>query len=349
MSVPVGKVCIIVLNWNRPQDTIECLESLISFVRKGLASIIICDNGSTDDSEARIREWAEEYFCIQAVEADDLGCAHYKGDPSDLIFIQTGGNRGYAGGNNVGIHYALCQRQFEFVWILNNDTVVDKNALTALLRCARQHPQVRVFGSTVLDYTCRQHVQSAGGYRYFPVFTIIKPVYGGNILYEVMQRSDEVVLDCVNGAALFARTCLFRELGLLNEAYFLYYEELDLAKRMEKKGYNARWCKNSLVYHKGAITTGGGTRLNRRGSWTANYHESLSTLIYTAEHHLVLLPLVMVFRFLAKSIVYILRRQLYLFPALFKAYKDFSKGATQQFVTQRSRVIFLAYLRSSSV
>lgn len=339
----MGKVGIIVLNWNRPKDTIECLESLIPFVKARQASIVVCDNASTDDSEGRILEWAGHYFRIDK----GVDCARSK--ESDFIVIQTGENRGYADGNNAGIRYVLAHGGFEFIWILNNDTVVDKNALNALCQYACEHPEVMVFGSTLVDYNCRQRVQSAGGYRYFPLLTLIHAIYGGKDLSYVMEQSEDVLLDCVSGAALFARIELFQDLGLLNEDFFLYYEELDLATRMKQRNYRARWCKNSLVYHKGAVSTGGGTAIDPKGSWLANYHENLSTLKYTAAYHPRLLFLVAVFRFIAKSIVYILRRQAYLFTALIKAYAAFFMSSKvychEQPNKKGSRVIALARVR----
>jgi GT2 family glycosyltransferase len=318
-------------------------------VKQGLASIVVCDNASTDDSEEQIREWAARYFSVHLVttgQKDDIKSLEQEGD---FFLIQTGGNRGYAGGNNVGIRYALSLGRFEFLWILNNDTVADKNALNALCQCARNHPQVIVFGSTLLEYTHRQRVQSAGGYRYFPALTIINAVYGGKSLSYVMRQSENAALDCVNGAALFARAGLFQELGLLNESYFLYYEELDLASRMKQRGYSARWCKNSIVYHKGAVSTGGGSTINPKGSWIANYHENLSTLKYTAAYHFWLLPFVAIFRFIAKCIVYVLHRQIYLFSALLKAYAAFlidnKVGGHRQLNKKENRIVFLARIR----
>lgn len=340
----MGKVCIIVLNWNRPRDTIECLESLLPFVKARQASIVVCDNASADDSEERILEWVNNYFYI-----DSEGVASARVKEIDFIFIQTGKNLGYAGGNNAGIRYALSCGRFEFIWILNNDTVVHKNALNALCQCAYEHPEVMVFGSTLVDYSCQQRVQIAGGYRYFPWLTMIDAVYGGKDLSCVMQQSEEILLDCVSGAALFARIGLFQTLGLLNEDFFLYYEELDLAARMKRRNYGARWCKNSLVYHKEAASTGGGTAIDPKGSWLANYHENLSTLKYTAAHHLWLLPFAAFFRFIAKCAVYIIRRQAHLFSALIKSYAAFFIGNKAHFHEhineKESRVIALARVR----
>lgn len=349
-GLAVGKVCIIVLNWNRPKETIECLESLIPFVKEGLASIAVCDNASTDDSEDCIRKWASGYFRIHSVETNDSGFTGLIEDKSDFIFIQTGANRGYAGGNNAGIRYALSQKRFEFIWILNNDTVVGKNALNALYQCAYKHPQVMVFGSTLLDYIHRQKVQSAGGYRYLPIFTIINAVYGGESLSYVMQQPDDVPLDCVNGASLFARAKLFQEVGLLNESYFLYYEELDLATRMKQRGYRVKWCKNSIVYHKGAVSTGDGSLINPKGLWIANYHENFSTLKYTATYYSWLLPFAAIFRFIAKSTLYVFRRQFCLFSALIKAYVAFfirdTVSSRWQLNEKKSRTIFFARIKA---
>src|SRR5664279_2479168 len=96
---------IILLNWNGWQDTIACVESCRKLSYPNFR-ILIVDNGSTDNSEAILRERLP-----------------------DIELLQTGANLGFAGGNNVGIRHALAQGA-DYVWLLNNDTVVDAEALS---------------------------------------------------------------------------------------------------------------------------------------------------------------------------------------------------------------------------
>ena len=138
---PQKQVGIVVLNWNRVQDTLECLNSLLPWVGEGSASIICCDNGSDDDSLQILAHWAEDRF--RAIESclPELSSA-----PPDFLLLSTGKNLGYAGGNNAAIHYILQSWEFEYIWILNNDTVAEANALESLLAAADAYPDIGALG-----------------------------------------------------------------------------------------------------------------------------------------------------------------------------------------------------------
>jgi len=119
------KVVIIVLNWNGWRDTIECLESLQRLTYPNY-QVIVVDNGSTDDSVGRIR----------------------RAYPN-VVLIETDENLGYAGGNNVGINYAL-KHGTEYVLILNNEVKIEPNVLTVMIEVAKQSG-VSVIGGLVKD------------------------------------------------------------------------------------------------------------------------------------------------------------------------------------------------------
>lgn len=325
-----SKVGIVVLNWNRPEDTLECLNSLLPNVQQRLATIICCDNGSIDGSVQTIIDWARRFFVEIELEPAKSGNAtllakNSTGQPSFLL-VETGVNLGYAGGNNVGIQYALACGTFDYIWILNNDTVVEPDALSALLAAAAASPELGALGSTIVDYDHPQRVQCAGGCRYFPALTITKPVHQGKDRNSMLQGSPEVHLDYISGAAMLVRTAIIREVGLFNEDYFLYYEEADYAKRLQRKGYRIGWCKESIVRHKGGVSTGSRSPQNPKGSWLSNYHENFSTLQYTASYYPLLLPLAALFRLLMKLVMVIILQRWYSFPPLLYAYRDFFFG-----------------------
>jgi hypothetical protein len=244
-----------------------------------------------------------------------------------FILLQTNTNLGFAGGNNVGIRYALASQRFEYLWLLNNDTTVDSQALSVLCKCAAAQPQTALFGSTILEYYQRDRVQCAGGCHYFPLLTIFRQVLAGSPLNVALQHEEAIKLDYISGAAMFLRVATIQQIGLFNEEYFLFYEELDYTQRLKRQGYEIGWCKHSLVYHKGSASVGNVREGNREKLWKANYYENLSTLKYTANFHPKLLPLVMVLRFGLKSLALLSRGDFYLFQPLLKAYKDFIKGS----------------------
>ena len=331
-------IAIIVLNWCGWRDTLACLESLQKLIAPFSITIIVCDNASSDDSFQQILNWAQQHYSVSEInvfsqETEDKGQMRRKLPlspapfplyPVPFVLIQTGANLGFAGGNNVGIRYALSQG-YEYLWLLNNDTVVDAHALSTLYEYAVVHPQITLLGSTVIDFYQTEKVQCAGGCRYFPLWTIFKPVLGGQSVSAVMQHDETISLDYVYGAALFLKADAVKKVGLLNEAYFLFYEELDYAQRLKQQGYEIGWCKKSLVYHKGSASVGSVKEGNQEKLRRANYYENLSTLKYTANFYPQLLPLVMITRFLGKSLALILRRDFYLFAPLFQAYWDFFK------------------------
>jgi GT2 family glycosyltransferase len=306
-----NQTAIIVLNWNAPQDTIQCLESLLPLVEKNQARIIVCDNDSNDNSVDLITRWALMHFPDNCENADE----------AQFVLFQIESNSGYAAGNNVGIQYAL-DHDFQYVWILNNDTVVAENALTALFDCIEQHPEVGCYGSTLVDYSEPDKVQCAAGCRYNPLTTVRTEIYHDCDLAWVNNQQQNIKLDYVCGAAMFLRADALRKIGLLNQQFFLYYEELDLAQRLKKMGYQLGWCKASIIHHQQPSKK----QVNQDQQQFLHYHENRSTLIYTWSHHRLLFIFAAAFRLFAKTVVLPLTRRTRLLPSLFKAYSEFFKS-----------------------
>lgn len=324
----MNKISIIILNWQNWQDTLACLDSLRQLQSTVPFSIVVCDNASQDDSVAQILHWGQQHFSqhhrfIDAIQNEP----NLSNNPSKIhatfTLIQTGNNLGFAGGNNVGIRYALSDASCEYLWILNNDTIVDQYALQRLYDCAQQHPDIALFGSTIVDFYQPDTVQCAGGCRYSPWLTRFQNVLGGKSLHFVKQQPEDIQFDYVYGASMFLRVTTVKHIGLLNEEYFLFYEELDYTRRLKKAGQHIGWCKLSVVYHKCSATIGQARQRDRAKLQRANYYENLSTLKYTRNFHFPLLFWVFPFRFFVKSILLITRRQFFLFPSLLAAYRDF--------------------------
>lgn len=316
------RVCAVILNWNRPRDTLECLDSLLPLIRCQKLALVVCDNASSDDSVGQITSWAKDHYRLRLppdlpTPGDSVSIGHWS-----FLLVQPGANLGYGGGNNVGIRYALERSQFDYLWILNNDTAVHEHALDALLECAYKDPRAGALGSTLVDFFDRDVVQVAGGCRYFPLTTVMTNNHSGRPLSEVVSVNGTNEIDYISGAAMFCRTEMFRKVGLFDEQFFLYYEEIDLARRMKAAGYALSWCKESIVFHKGGCSTGSRSRGNRKESWRSNYHENLSTLLYTRKHHPNLLPAAAILRLLGKTLAYLSPGRLRLLSALNKAYLD---------------------------
>jgi GT2 family glycosyltransferase len=270
------KVAIVVLNWNGWRDTIECLESLQQITYPNY-QIIVVDNGSTDDSVEKINDWAQGELTVQSrfLSYDpstkplywteyDQQAAEGGGIPSEeakiararsgrsLIVIRNEVNLGFAAGNNVALQYAL-KRTFDFSLLLNNDTVVDPQALTSLIREAMRNPACGIVGSKVVYYDRPQIIHHAGG--------IVLP-WKGQAQNIGMGQPDEgqfnqvKKVDFVTGCSMLVDRRMIRVVGMLDEEYFVYWEDADWCVRSWQKGWEVVYAPGSIVYHRASRMLG---------------------------------------------------------------------------------------------
>lgn len=239
---------------------------------------MVIDNGSTDGSMDRIKAWAagelpeeSKFFTyepsikpVRWIEYD-RATAEAGGLPEletmidslssnrRVILIQSGANLGYAGGNNVGIRYAL-ERGAEYIWLLNNDTVVDKNTLTELVNLGNSNEKTGMIGSKLLYYDRPNIIQAAAGGRY-SFFMGLARHYGW--LDPDDGRWDRPFRPhYVTGASMLVKRQCFEHVGLLDESFFMYGEEVDWQFRACKKGWETTYCPAAVVYHKEGATAG---------------------------------------------------------------------------------------------
>lgn len=301
----MARVCAVVLNWNGFSDTVECLESLMPSVADGKMSAIVVDNASTDGSADRLEEWINK-------------------SGAGFELIHSDENKGYAGGNNLGIRRAM-EQGCEFVWILNNDVAVREDALDNILKCADENKDAAVIGSTIVDYG-GDRVQCAGGAVYNPWLTVYHSVFENEKLENVISVKDIPRIDYMCGAAMLIRAEALEKAGLLSEDYFLYFEEIDFAMRSERMEYRSVWCPGSVIFHKGGASAGSRSSTNMRKSSLSEYHSNLSALIFTRKFYSYLLPAAFAARFLLKTLKFIIHGELYLFRPILAAYGDFLTG-----------------------
>ena len=268
----MARVAAIVLNWRRPLDTVRCVSSLIALGRD--LDIIVLDNDSGDGSLGVIESG------LAAIIAGRPGVA----------FIQTGHNGGYAFGNNVGIRVALERQDCEFVWILNNDTVVPGPASLDAL-CARMDadPSIGICGSTVVFADRPGIVQSLGGGTFNPLTGRCRPIGLGDPLSNpIDQEAVERRLAYVSGAAAFVRRAYVEAVGPMTEDYFLYYEEIDWAWR-GKDRFRLGYAADSVVFH--AVGASIGTDDFGNSSAASRYYFARSTLKFLARRWAISLPI----------------------------------------------------------
>ncbi len=311
------KVCAVLLNWKGAADTLACLQSLIA-ARPGPTAIVVCDNASDDDSLNTIARGLKA-LCNYEAGVEEPNRLESGAERPPVILLPQISNRGFAAGNNAGIRYALA-RDFSFIWLLNNDTVVHPDSLGHLLQSAADYPGVGIWGCTVVDYDQPARVQCAGGCSYNPLTTVFRPYRQGCNLASCFRGSASR-LDFIYGAAFFVHREVWQRVGLLDERFFLFYEELDFCLRARRAGYTTAWCRPSIVRHKQSRSL---TRASFRQ--VVSRHENLSTFLFTAKHYPLLLPLVLPIRFAGKLIAAWHRSNPHLLTALLEASWIFLQG-----------------------
>lgn len=263
MNLP--RVYIVLLNWNGWKDTIACLESL-SGLDYANARWVVCDNGSSDESAARLHDWAMEgvaagRLSLAELDRDAALSGGDSGRDARLTLIQTGANLGFAGGCNVGIAYALARRDADYVWLLNNDTVVDAQALTALVKRAKESDAPGIVGSTLCYLDAPDRVQSLGGGTFSPLRAMTRHIADGQTrrdLSEAEARQVEATMDYVVGASMLVSRRFLERVGLMQDDYFLYFEEIDWAERARRidPSLTLGFASRSVVYHKVGASAG---------------------------------------------------------------------------------------------
>lgn len=247
-----SRLAVVLVNWNGWQDTIECLESLLPTLPEG-ARVLVCDNASSDNSLEHLITWATRKATGPVpFNRYDRAAAERGGQTQDaqLVLIDTGGNLGFAGGNNVGIRYALAAG-FDYVWLLNNDTVVDEHTASELIKRMQADPRIGMCGSTMYYYDTPDIVQCLAGSSFDFAKAIGTPIgYGKPFDQKTASLADvESRLDHIAGASLMVSRAFLEQIGLMEESYFLYFEEIDWAVRAKGR-FSLGWAPRSFVWHK---------------------------------------------------------------------------------------------------
>lgn len=225
------RIAVVILNWNGREDTLECLASTTRIDYPSY-EIVVVDNGSIDGSVAAIRE----------------------AYPTVTI-IETGRNLGYAGGNNVGIRWAL-GKHFDSILLLNNDTAVDPGLLRAFARAEAEFPNAGVFGGKIYYHTRPDILWFAGG-QWVP--DAFKFIHVGQDCPDGPEFMTPRAFDYMTGCVLHASSRVYRDIGLLDEDFFLTYEETDWCYRARKAGYDPTFIPDAKVWHKVSASFGGST------------------------------------------------------------------------------------------
>jgi GT2 family glycosyltransferase len=237
------KLTTVIVNWNGKEDTIRCLNSLKKIIipPSYIFSVLVIDNGSIDGSVSAIQTlhpWVEIY--------------------------ETGHNLGFTGGNNVGIKKAI-KNGSDYVWLLNNDTFTDKNALSFLFHFTSD--DIGIVGSKI--YFAPHHEFHKD--RYF-VKELGKVIWyaGGIIDWNNMYASHKGVdqvdhgqftnaeqTPFITGCSMCISRKLIEKIGYFDEKYYLYLEDLDYCIRAKNAGFTLLIDPKSVIWHINAGSAGG--------------------------------------------------------------------------------------------
>jgi len=216
------RVEIILLNWNGYVDTINCLNSVSRLDYENFG-VIIVDNGSTDSSISEIGR----VFPAQRV-------------------VETGRNLGFSGGCNFGIQDAL-SRGADYVWLLNNDTIIEPTTLSHMVDAAMSVNKVGAVGSVIYHLDDMDRIQAWGGGR----------------INRWLGRSRHCIAPCkidyISGASMLLSRLALEDVGLLRESYFMYWEDADICLRLRNSGYKLIVADMSRLYHRESSSVGKGS------------------------------------------------------------------------------------------
>ena len=242
------RVVAIVLNWNSAGDTIDCVAALARQPYPSCATLVV-DNGSSDDSLHRIRAAL----------------------PS-LPVLTLNDNLGYAGGNNRGIERAL-RDGADYIWLLNPDTVVAPDALAALIEAAEVRPRAGLLGPKVYTREDPGRILSAGGMLEDECVAVLRGLGEA----DTGQFDAVTEVDYVSGCAVLARRDAIEAIGMLDERFFLYHEEVDWCRRARAAGFSVLYVPAARVWHPD-------TRVRDELSPLVTYYIARNTLQFARKH-----------------------------------------------------------------
>ncbi len=224
-STMTPSILAIILNWNGFDDTVACIQSLKESTLQ-LSSILLLDQASPDDSGKKLEQL-------------------YQLDKQVMVILNDK-NYGFSGGVNIGIRRAL-EMGADFVFLINNDTIVDKDCVSLLYDTIKDDLKVAVVGPSILYYSKPNIIWQAGGYFSKLKMGVIVP--SKNMTLSALSQ-EVAQVSFLTGCALMIRKETFEQVGYLDTSYFFYMEDVDFSLRVTNSGL--RMCYNPIakVWHK---------------------------------------------------------------------------------------------------
>jgi GT2 family glycosyltransferase len=262
-----SRVAIIILNWNGWKDTIECLESVYQNNYPNF-NVIIIDNGSTDDSINKIKEYCKGKLKINSpfftYNSTNKPINYSEQQPNtkkpknhsnkDLILIKNPKNTGFAEGNNIGINYAINFIHCDYVMLLNNDTVVEKDFLIELIKVSSKDHKIGIVGPKIYYYGDPNRIWFAKGKISWKFSRGLNKGYNE---LDYGQYNEISEMEYASGCGFLIKRNVIDNIGLIDPNFFMYFEEIDWTLRCLKKGYISVFVPTSQIWHKVSKSGGG--------------------------------------------------------------------------------------------
>lgn len=248
MSEP--HIIVVILNSNRRDDCLDCLASISRSCYDNYR-VVVLNNGCDPDALQALHAAAPFAQMVELIE-----------------------NRGYAGNNNVGLELALAQGA-DWVFLLNEDTVIGPDCLRHLAAVGNADPGIGIVGPMVYHDDERDVIQSAGGILSRWNW---QPAHCGQNTVDRGQFEGTRPVDWVSGCAMLVRRALVEQIGMLDERFFLYWEEVDWCLRARKHGWKIIQVPHAKIWHKG---------VQREYSPTPSvtYYTTRNRFLLLAKHH----------------------------------------------------------------
>ena len=293
------KIAIIIINWNTYQLTFNCLKSLKACTYKN-KTIFLVDNGSKDDSGDKI-----------ALEFPDIN------------FIKNEINEGFTGATNKALKVILKQN-FDYVLLLNNDTEVNPNFLSLLEARMDSDQNLAATQPLILDFPNKNTIWNAGG-SFNSFFCLFKTRCKG-MIYNPKLKIDTYT-QWISGCCILVKIAVIKKVGLLDNRFFIYFEDADWSIRMTNLGYKLGVVPESIIYHHSS-----GSNVKNNTSSEGNlspysHYLNVRNHIYLIKKHSFLFNnlgswLYQIFKIFSYSIYFILRGRLVKFKMIWRGVSD---------------------------
>lgn len=227
-------IAVVLVNYNGAEDTIDCIQSLQQLQYKDY-KIVVVDNKSTDDSINKLSSFDTKGI-IKLLKADE--------------------NNGFSAGNNIGIQYALDVLHADYIWLLNNDTVVMPESLSELLKGFESDNNIGITTAKTFYWSNKSMIWYAGGAINNKTSRTEHWRYGEIEKKECPRLERNTPVTFISGCCMLIKREVFEKVGNLDEDYFLYDEDSDFCLRTTAAGYTLMYCPNAVIYHKVSASTG---------------------------------------------------------------------------------------------